>query len=225
MVMSDNQPTRSLSGVGSPETAPRTLRIDEVGPTGIYPASGPLPSSSAEVLGQGELAHPEERQATKRTARRWSAERAALLFGRAVFGGYFLYNGINHFVNHRVMTEYARSKGVPLPGLAVAASGAMIVLGGLSIVAGARPKVGASLVTTFLLGVSPQMHAFWRIGAPAERMQEMVNFTKNMALIGGAALVAALPEPWPAAVHAGRPGALVRSAQVEASSLPSFTRA
>jgi len=212
--MPDKHPTRSSMDVVSPPVRPPTLRIDEVGPTGIYPASGPLAPSLAEVRGQGELAHPEERQQIKRTRRLWSAERAAQLFGRAIFGGYFLYNGINHFVNHRMMTDYARSKGVPLPGMAVAMSGAMIVLGGLSSVAGARPKMGASLVTTFLLGVSPQMHAFWRIGEPAERMQEMVNFTKNMALIGGAALAAALPEPWPAAMHVGRPGALVRAAHV-----------
>lgn len=36
-------------------------RKDEVGRTGIYPASGPYPPGDAEVRGQGELAHPEER--------------------------------------------------------------------------------------------------------------------------------------------------------------------
>ena len=30
-----------------------------------------------------------------------------------------------------------------------------------------------------------------------QRTQELVNFTKNIALIGGAAFAAAIPEPWP----------------------------
>jgi uncharacterized membrane protein YphA (DoxX/SURF4 family) len=90
--------------------------------------------------------------------------------------------------------------------LAVTASGALILLGGLSLVTGARPKVGASLITAFLLGVSPQMHAFWKESDPQSRMQEMVNFTKNIALVGGAMLAAAFPEPWPYRLHAGERG-------------------
>ena len=37
-------------------------RRDEVGPTGIYPASGPHPPGDAPIRGQGALAHPEERE-------------------------------------------------------------------------------------------------------------------------------------------------------------------
>jgi uncharacterized membrane protein YphA (DoxX/SURF4 family) len=43
-------------------------------------------------------------------------ETAVLLAGRAIFGGYFLYNGINHFVNRDALVEYARAKGVPPMG-------------------------------------------------------------------------------------------------------------
>ena len=82
--------------------------------------------------------------------------------------------------------------------VAVPVSGTLILLGGLSLLMGKQPKVGASLITTFLLGVTPQMHAFWTIDDETQRTQELVNFTKNLALIGGAALAAAIPEPWPA---------------------------
>jgi hypothetical protein len=41
------------------------------------------------------------------------------------------------------------------------------------------------------------MHAFWKEQEPQQRMQEMVNFTKNMALVGACLLAAARPEPWP----------------------------
>ena len=38
--------------------------------------------------------------------------RAVFLLGRAIFGGFFVYNGINHFLNEQGMRQYAASKGV-----------------------------------------------------------------------------------------------------------------
>ena len=123
-----------------------------------------------------------------------SVERAAMLAGRVIFGGYFLYNGINHFVNRDMMAGYAKSKGVAWPKLAVLGTGAMLVAGGLSVLTGVKPKVGASLLTTFLSGVTPMMHDYWNATDPTSRMNEMVNFTKNLALIGGAAFAAAVAD-------------------------------
>jgi putative oxidoreductase len=179
-----------------------TTRVDEVGRTGIYPASGPLPTGNPPLLGQGELAHPEERAAARRLRVRSGAVNATLLgLGRAIFGGYFVYSGVNHFLNLSSMTEYARSKRVPAAQAAVLGSGALLVLGGLSLVMGTRPKMGASMITAFLLGVTPSMHAFWDVEDEAQRMQEFVNFTKNVALIGGAAFAASIAEPWPASIE------------------------
>ena len=95
------------------------------------------------------------------------------------------------------MSGYAKMKGVPSADLAVPGTGLLLVLGGLSLITGYRPKLGAALITTFLAGVSPKMHAFWSESNPQQRQAEMVNFLKNMALIGGAMLAAAEPEPWP----------------------------
>jgi putative oxidoreductase len=179
-------------------------RIDRVGPTGIYPASGPSAPPNAEVRTPGELAHPEERAALRRTGRPWANRSVALGLGRAIFGGYFLYNGINHFLNRKMLTEYARSKNTPAPELAVVGSGALIALGGLSLLTGVRPQIGSSLITTFLMGVSPRIHNFWAIEDQQQRANEFVNFMKNMALIGGACLAAAMPEPWPVSIPVGR---------------------
>jgi uncharacterized membrane protein YphA (DoxX/SURF4 family) len=123
------------------------------------------------------------------------------LLGRAIFGGYFLYNGIKHFRNRRMLVEYARAKKVPAADLAVLASGAMIAAGGVSVLMGLRPKIGASMIAGFLLGVSPAIHDFWRQEEPQQKMNEMTHFTKNMAMLGGALLAAAVPEPWPYGVN------------------------
>ena len=131
---------------------------------------------------------------------RESVEPVALLAGRAVFGGYFLYNAWNHFWNYQPLAQYAQSKGVRYPHLAVAGSGLMLLAGGVSILTGAWPKLGAGMISAFLAGVSPQMHAFWNERDGQRRQNEMVNFMKNMALIGATFLTAAEPEPWPVSV-------------------------
>jgi uncharacterized membrane protein YphA (DoxX/SURF4 family) len=127
-------------------------------------------------------------------ADRSTLEQVALRAGRLIFGGYFLFSGIHHFTDREMLIGYARSKGVSWPEAAVYGSGALLVLGGLSLLTGVKQKVGASLVTTFLTGVTPKMHDYWNVEDPAQRMNEMINFTKNLALIGGAALAAAVAE-------------------------------
>jgi uncharacterized membrane protein YphA (DoxX/SURF4 family) len=137
---------------------------------------------------RGEREEPADRWETFESSSR--LEKLTVRLGRAIFGGYFLYNGINHFVNRTAMTEYARAKRVPAAEVAVPASGALLMLGGLFVMTGLRPKLGSSLITTFLIGVTPVMHAYWRAEDESQRMQEFVNFTKNIALIGGAATAA-----------------------------------
>jgi len=126
-----------------------------------------------------------------------AVEHAALVAGRIMFGGYFVYNGIRHFVDREMLIGYAKSKGVAWPRLAVLGTGAMLVAGGLSLLTGIKPKLGAGLVTGFLAGVTPQMHDYWNASDQMQRMNDKVNFTKNLALIGGAAFAAATRDRWP----------------------------
>jgi uncharacterized membrane protein YphA (DoxX/SURF4 family) len=126
--------------------------------------------------------------------------KAPFLIGRLLFGGYFLYNGINHLKNREQMAPYAESKGVPAPKLAVAATGIPLIIGGASLLLGIKPKFGAAAIIGFLAGVSPIMHDFWRNGDPNERQNNMLNFMKNAALAGGALALMGVEEPWEASV-------------------------
>jgi uncharacterized membrane protein YphA (DoxX/SURF4 family) len=91
----------------------------------------------------------------------------------------------------------AALKGVPLPEVAVLATGLLILAGGLSIIFGVVPHIGTLCIALFLVGVSPMMHNFWAVPDPTQRMAEMVNFTKNMALLGGVLMLLGVPRPWP----------------------------
>ena len=122
------------------------------------------------------------------------------LIGRLLFGGFFLYNGINHLRNHEQMGPYAEAKGVPKGNVAVALTGIPLIIGGASMLLGVKPKLGAAAILGFLAGVSPIMHDFWRKEDPAERQNEMVNFMKDAALAGGALALMGVEEPWEASV-------------------------
>lgn len=122
------------------------------------------------------------------------------LLGRILLGAYFLYNGLSHFLNTGYMAQYAGSKGVPMPELAVIGAGVLLLIGGVSILLGLMPLVGITAIGIFLVGVSPIMHDFWNIADAQQRAGEMVNFLKNGALLGATLMLSAIPEPWPVSV-------------------------
>lgn len=130
--------------------------------------------------------------------------RVPFLIGRILFGGFFISSGVNHLRQTRQMAQYAASKNVPKPNLAVKATGVVLIAGGTSILLGVKPKLGSAAILGFLAGVSPIMHDFWNQDAE-QRMNDTVNFMKNLALAGGAMALMGVEEPWPASVTKKKP--------------------
>lgn len=118
------------------------------------------------------------------------------LAGRIILGAYFVHAGWNHFQHRKMMAGYAASKKVPFPMAATLGTGALLTLGGLSVLSGAYPLIGLAMLAVFLVGVTPQMHNFWAIQDPMMRMGERVNFLKNTALLGAVLALVAVPQPW-----------------------------
>jgi uncharacterized membrane protein YphA (DoxX/SURF4 family) len=111
------------------------------------------------------------------------------LIGQVLFGGYFVLQGINHFKNSNALIGYAVSKNVPSPKIAILGSGALVFLGGLSVLLyGFIPslwtEIGFIFLVIFLIPVSFKMHAFWNVADPQAKMMEKIQFMKNMALLG-----------------------------------------
>jgi uncharacterized membrane protein YphA (DoxX/SURF4 family) len=65
-------------------------------------------------------------------------------------------------------------------------------------------ELGVAAIVVFLLGVSFPMHAFWADTDPSQRVNDLTNFTKNMALMGGTLMLVAIPRPWPYSVETRR---------------------
>jgi putative oxidoreductase len=109
---------------------------------------------------------------------------AIVTLGRIIFGAYFLYSGFNHFKDEKMLTGYAKSKGVPSPRLAVLVTGAMMIVGGLGFILNSYTPQCAILLLIFLVPTTLMMHSFWKIHDPMHKMNERVGFFKNLALIG-----------------------------------------
>jgi len=127
----------------------------------------------------------------------------AFLIGRIIFGGYWLMASFNHFKNLNYVSEYAKARGTPAPKVAVVGTGIILLLGGLSMLLGVYPAIGIVLLIIFLLGVSFQMHTFWKVADAQMKQIDMINFTKNMALVGALLMFLPLPRPWPMGLGIG----------------------
>jgi uncharacterized membrane protein YphA (DoxX/SURF4 family) len=127
----------------------------------------------------------------------------AFLLARVIFGGVFVFTGLNHFLDAEGMIGYAQAKGIPMASIGVPASGGLLIAAGLGIVLGVYPTVAAGAIAVFLLASTPTMHDFWNV--PEDQKQgELNDFLKNVALLGGALAVLVLAsETWPLAANVG----------------------
>lgn len=112
-----------------------------------------------------------------------------ILIARILFSAIFLMSAIGHYTQAKTMSEYAKSKKVPAPELAVFVTGIMLLLGGLSILLGAFVNIGAILLIIFLIPTAFIMHNFWTVKDPMMKQQDQINFMKDLALAGAAFLI------------------------------------
>ena len=113
------------------------------------------------------------------------------LIGRVLFGLLFISSGFMAHLGEggKQGREYARSLGAPNPDLLVPLSGIVIIAGGLMIAFGVWADLGALLVVGFLAGITPIMHAYWKVEDPQMKQLQSAMFFKNLALLGAALII------------------------------------
>ncbi len=122
------------------------------------------------------------------------------LFGRVILGLYFLDNASHHFLQLKMVSGFAASRGVPMPKSAVLAGGVLLLVGGLSILTGYEPTAGILALIAFLTPVTFTVHTYWKFEDPMARMAERINFTKNLALLSSLLMFLSIPQPWPMSI-------------------------
>jgi len=145
-------------------------------------ATNPLPRTPRETESLAEVRNPAE-IAARRPAPEWMVP-----LGRLLFTAIFILAAPGHFSAGTI--AYAAKAGVPAASVLVPISGALALIGGLSVLLGYRARAGAWLLVLFLVPVTLFMHRFWGLSNPATAQMQQVNFMKNIALLGCALLIA-----------------------------------
>lgn len=114
---------------------------------------------------------------------------SALTVGRVLLSLIFLLSGINKFSDWSSSAAYMQSQGMGWVPFFLAMAGAIEVFGGLSLMTGTFTRLGAFLLFLYLIPVTFVFHDFWSLQG-AERQMQMINFLKNLGLMGGLLVVA-----------------------------------
>ena len=125
----------------------------------------------------------------------------AFLVGRILVGCYYLQGAFHHFTGVGQMSRYVAAHGVPAPQVAVLGAGVLLLIASLSFLLGLFPRIGVAAIVLFLVPVTLIMHAFWADTNPMARQADIINFSKNIALLGSALMFLAVPRPWPYSVE------------------------
>lgn len=112
------------------------------------------------------------------------------LVGRLLLAAIFLLSGIAKITDPVGTIAHMRSVGIPAADLLVWIAGVAEILGGASLLLGLLARIGALGLILFLIPTTLLFHAFWLYSGD-EQLAQMVNFTKNLAILGGLWLVVA----------------------------------
>jgi putative oxidoreductase len=106
------------------------------------------------------------------------------LAGRILISVIFLISGFFKVGGYSQIVGYAAAVHLPAPGVAIAMAAAVELACGLAILAGFKTRASAWLLFLYLLPVTYIFHNFWAVQGQEQQMQ-MVNFLKNVAIMGG----------------------------------------
>ena len=115
-----------------------------------------------------------------------------LLIGRVLFAFIFVTSGLNHLAKVDAMAGYAKFKKVPAAKFSVLVSGALMALGGISIILGVYADLGALVIAILLFVMALKMHDFWTQTDAQAKQTEMISFFKNISMAGGALIIFAI---------------------------------
>lgn len=110
------------------------------------------------------------------------------LVARTLFVMIFLSSGLmGHLGPGRPMlTQFAAARKIPSPSFLVPFSGLWIVVGSLSVLLGIYGDVGSLMLALFVVATALFMHPYWKESDEQSKMQEQVQFSKDIGLAGGA---------------------------------------
>ncbi len=114
------------------------------------------------------------------------AHNTVLLMARILFSAIFIFSGIAKIIGFQATLAYMTSAGLSWHPVGLEIIAIILELGGgLLVLLGWHTRLGAACLLLLTLLTSFLIHHFWSYPADMAQMQ-MIQFMKNMAMIGGA---------------------------------------
>lgn len=109
------------------------------------------------------------------------------LLTRIAIGVPFVWLGYDAVKEPGMRVSMASAFGIPEEWAehAVRANGATMVLGGVSVITGVLPTIGAAAVVGSMIPTTLAGHAFWNDTDPKQRKANLIQFLKNVGMVGG----------------------------------------
>src|SRR5438105_3448136 len=115
----------------------------------------------------------------------------APLAGRILLSTIFILSGVMKFADWQGTAQYMASKELPLIPLLLPLAAIVEIAGGLAVLLGGGTRAAAFLLFLYLVPTTLVFHNFWAQFGP-EHQNQMVHFLKNLAIMGGLALMVGL---------------------------------
>jgi putative oxidoreductase len=119
-----------------------------------------------------------------------SSSNITALLGRLLISPIFLFSGFSKLAMYSQVVGFAAAKGMPMPEIAIALAAATEIICGLAVLIGLKTRAAAWLLFLYLIPTTLIFHNFWA-SSGAEHQEQMLNFVKNVTIMGGLLILAA----------------------------------
>jgi putative oxidoreductase len=107
------------------------------------------------------------------------------VLARALLSGMFIRGGYHAAKEPGGRVALVEKAGLPKPELLVKIDGTLFVIGGVLLALGIKPKHAALLLAVCLIPTTYVGHNFWDQESKQAKDQQLTQFMKNLAMLGG----------------------------------------
>lgn len=122
--------------------------------------------------------------------------------GRVLLSAIFIISGFSKIGNFGATRDVLLAHGVPVASLLLVGSILIEIVAGICVLIGLQARYSALILFLYLIPVTLIFHNFWAYSGVEHQMQ-LVNFLKNISIMGGLAQVMAMG-PGPLSVDESR---------------------
>ncbi len=115
-----------------------------------------------------------------------------VLIGRVLISGLFLWAAVEKIRHWHLCSEKMKTRGIPQVNIVMPVGVALEILGGLMVLLGFLPRLGAVLLLIYAIWTTYWVHRFWEVKEHEARKIEKLFFMKSLAIIGGLCMILAV---------------------------------